>query len=154
MILFFHNRMITYEVENKLIRTLRRTKAPCFHSQVRKRAAHVLLPLSDFRSHYLGKFSHLTLEIRFISTTFISLRSFPRLLRHHNKHSGSYHTSNQEQKSSIFKFSVTDVSKLTNFSLLLLLNKILYRDAPTREANRFLVHMPFSFTLPLSNTFY
>ena len=28
----------------------------------------------------------------------------------------------------------------------MLLNKILYRDAPTREANPFLVYMPFSFT--------
>ena len=34
---------------------------------------------------------------------------------------GAYHTSNQGQKSSIFKYLATDVQKLTYFSLLVML---------------------------------
>ena len=48
---------------DKLIRTLRRTKAPCFHSQANCTGLAVH---PHFWSHYLGKFSHLTLEVRFI----------------------------------------------------------------------------------------
>ena len=58
-----------------------------------------------------------------VFTTLISLRLFPCLSRHHNKHSAGclFTPLNQGQKSSILKFSVTDVYNLTNFSLLLMM---------------------------------
>ena len=109
---------------------------------------------SYFRSHYLGKFSHFKLELSSVYLQHSFLSGFFRVCQGTITSTlGAY--SHLWTKGKRVRFSNFQLPMFKNWQIsLFYCYKILYRDAPTREANPFLVHMPFSFMLPLSNTFY
>ena len=111
---------------------------------------------SYFRSHYLGKFSHLTLELSSVYLQHSFLSGFFRVCQGTITSTlGAY--SHLWTKGKRVRFSNFQLQMFKNWQISLrycYLTKFYTEMLRPGEANPFLVHMQFSFTLPLSNTFY